>query len=225
MVREILSLFYPSLCAACREPLLKNERIICATCMMELPYTEFHYEKDNPVEKLFWGRAPVHFATALCYFRKSGRVQEMLHQLKYKGNTRVGELLGIELGKQIKSSPYFGQIDLIAPVPLHPGKERSRGYNQSLFIAQGIADITEIELQPDLLRRVKNNSTQTKKSRFDRYKNVETIFLVEEPEVIYGKHILLVDDVITTGATLEACCNIVLQEKDTRVSIATAAVA
>ncbi|HCA82657.1 MAG TPA: hypothetical protein DEP18_02640 [Flavobacteriales bacterium] len=227
MIREIVSLFYPSLCAACGEPLLRNEKTICISCWMELPFTGFHKEKDNPVERLFWGRSPVHFATSLCHFRKATRIQRLLHQLKYKGNTPVGEVLGIELGRQIRDSPHFGRIDAIAPVPLHPKKERVRGYNQSLFIANGIASVLETRVEPQLITRVHNNATQTRRNRFERYRNVETVFQVKEPELYYGKHILLVDDVITTGSTLEACCNSLAQsEKDqARVSIATLAVA
>jgi ComF family protein len=225
MFREIFSLFYPSLCAACREPLLRNEVTICASCLMELPYTQFHLDAENPVTRLFWGRTTVHFATSLCYFEKATRVQRMLHELKYRGNTSVGDFLGKELGKQIELSPHFGKIDLILPVPLHPKKERLRGYNQSSFIADGISHITGIEAQKSLLLRKKNNSTQTKKSRFDRYKNVETIFTLKEPEQVYGKHVLLVDDVVTTGATLEACTETLLAQPDTRVSIATLAIA
>lgn len=225
MFREIVSLFYPSLCAACSEPLLRNERIICASCFMDLPYTDYYREKNNPVERLFWGRSQVHFATSLCHFRKAGRVQKLLHQLKYKGNTRVGELLGVELGKQIASSPHFGKIDLVLPVPLHPKKERIRGYNQSLFIAEGISCMIDAPVQPDLLLRERNNATQTRRSRYDRYRNVETIFRLREPEAVYSKHILIVDDVVTTGATLEACCNIINKDDKAKVSVATLAVA
>jgi ComF family protein len=227
MFREIFSLFYPSLCAACREPLLQNEHTICTSCWMDLPYTGYFRDKDNPVERLFWGRSPVHFATSLCHFRKAGRVQRLLHELKYKGRTEVGHILGVELGRQIRESPHFGQIDAIAPVPLHPRKERQRGYNQSLFIAEGISSVLQAPVQPALITRTIHTSTQTRRSRYDRYRNVEQVFQVNEPPEGYGNHVLIVDDVVTTGSTLEACCNSLREHSnpETKVSIATLAVA
>lgn len=225
MFQELFSLFYPSICAACSEPLLKNEKVVCINCLVDLPYTNFHLEKDNPVERLFWGRCAVHFATSLCYFRKSNRVQHLLHQLKYNGKTNVGEFLGIELGKQLEHTQRLSPIDLIVPVPLHPKKEKIRGYNQSLFIAQGISNVLQAPVESQVLLRRTNTSTQTRKSRFERYKNVETIFQLAEPERVYGKNILIVDDVVTTGATLESCTALILAKGAGQVNVATLATA
>lgn len=225
MISELLSLFYPRLCAACKNPLVKNEKTICAPCMMDLPYTNFHRYRDNPIEKIFWGRTPVRFATALCYFEQAGRVQELLHELKYKGNQEVGLILGRELGKQLLETKEIDKVDLILPVPLHPRKERMRGYNQALPIAEGIAEIINSRVQPEAAKRVAFTQTQTKRNRYNRFENVNEIFRVADNASVYGKHVLIVDDVITTGATIESCSNAILKVEDTKVSVATLACA
>jgi ComF family protein len=225
MFQEIFSLFYPRLCAGCSEPLMKNEVTLCANCMMDLPFTYYHCDRENPVVKLFWGRVDVHFATALCFFAKATRMQRMLHELKYRGNQEVGELLGVELGKQIRDSPHFGKIDRVIPVPLHPHKEKIRGYNQSRCIAEGISRIIDAPVDNQTLIRTGNSSTQTRKSRFSRWENVEAVFTVQEPQILYEKHILLVDDVVTTGATIEACCSKLISQPEVKVSVAALACA
>lgn len=225
MLSEFLSLFYPGLCAACKSPMVRNEKIICAPCMMDLPYTNFHRYRDNPVAKIFWGRTRIEFATALCFFQKAGRVQQLLHELKYKGNQEVGLVLGRELGKQILETSDMEKIDLILPVPLHPRKERLRGYNQAKPIADGIAEVINSRVQPDAARRLHFNQTQTNRNRYNRFENVSEIFKVSEPAAMYGKHVLIVDDVITTGATIESCSNAILKVEETKVSVVSLACA
>lgn len=225
MIEPLLSLFYPRLCAACGQALVKNEQVICLSCLMDLPYTQFHQLQDNPVAKLFWGRTNIKFATALCHFEKATRVQRLLHQLKYKGNVEVGTILGKELGKQLMESPYFQRADLVLPVPLHPAKEKLRGYNQSVSIAEGVAEIINTRVETKTVSRMKNTATQTKKSRYKRWQNVAEMFCVSDQQELYGKHILLVDDVITTGATLESFAQAVKQAGKVEVSIASIACA
>lgn len=224
MFQDLLSLFYPHLCAGCQLPLTRHEKVLCLDCKVTLPRTDFHRFKENPVQKLFWGRVQVQSSTSLLYFNKGGKVQHMLHQLKYKGNTEVGSLLGKELGSSLKNSELFQNIDTVIPVPLHPQKEKSRGYNQAQLIADGVAETLSIKSGKQLKRKT-FTATQTKKSRYDRWQNVETVFQISEPELLYNKHILLIDDVVTTGATIEACANELLRVPGTKVSIATLACA
>lgn len=225
MLADAFSLFFPNNCAGCGEPLLKNEKTICTFCLADLPYTGFHHEKGNAVEKLFWGKVPLEAAFALCFFSKSTRVQHLLHELKYKGNQPVGELLGKELGKQIKENERFGAIDAVVPVPLHPKKEKKRGYNQSAVIAEGICSILEKEPMKHIVVRTRETTTQTRKSRFARWENVDSIFTVTDKKQLEGKHILIVDDVVTTGSTLESMIQEILKVKGTKVSVAAIACA
>ena len=222
MLQDLLALFYPNLCAGCSKNLLKNEKVICIDCRASMPRTDFHTFRENPVHKLFRGRTKVESSTSLLYFIKGAGVQHMLHELKYKGNTELGEELGNELGNVLKDSDYFRGIDAVIPVPLHPQKERKRGYNQSMVIAKGVAKSMEIEASKNLIRKA-NSDSQTRKSRYERWRNVETVFAVKNPESLKGKHILLIDDVITTGATIEACVNELLKLDGTKVSVATLA--
>ena len=192
--------------------------------MYELPVTNFHREHDNPVAQVFWGRATVEHATAGYFFRKGNRVQKLVHSVKYRGQKEMGTVLGREMGKHLCNS-YFDNVDLITPVPLHPQKLRKRGYNQSEWIARGIAETMNKPVDTQSLARRFFTETQTRKKRFDRWENVETVFGLVRPEAFFGRHILLIDDVITTGATLEACIHAVLSATDAKVSVATLAFA
>lgn len=215
-------LFYPKICAACTEPLVRNENILCTKCRYELPRTHFHKDPENEVAQIFWGRIPVESATAYFYFQKGGRVQKLIHKLKYKGEKEIG----IELGKMIGFdliNTSFNMIDEVMPVPLHINKLRKRGYNQSELIAYGIAESMQKPMNPKALYRCKANPTQTRKSRYDRWTNVEGIFEVKNTSLLEGKHILLIDDIVTTGATLEACASALLKIQDVKVSIAVVA--
>ncbi len=222
MLQDLLALFYPNLCAGCGKSLLKNERVICIDCRASMPRTDFHTFRENPVHKLFRGRTKVESSTSLLFFNKGAGVQQMLHELKYKGNTEIGEELGCELGAVLKNSEYFKGVDTVIPVPLHPKKEKKRGYNQSMVIAKGVARSMEIEASKNLVKKAHSDS-QTRKSRYERWQNVETAFGIKNPESLKGKHILLIDDVVTTGATIEACVNELLKLDGTKVSVATLA--
>lgn len=217
-------LFYPNLCVACNSHLLNQEELICTKCLYNLPKTNYHKEIDNPVSQLFWGRTKIEFATAYYFFHKGSMFQDMMHKFKYSGLKEIGFILGKSFGAQLKES-MFNQVDIIIPVPLHPKKLKKRGYNQSEWLARGLAESLAKTVDTKSLVRAIATETQTRKSRFERWKNVENIFKITNPELLEGKHILLVDDVVTTGSTLEACANIILEIKNTKVSIAALAVA
>ena len=190
-----------------------------------LPKTNFHLDNDNPVAKIFWGRVSIHSAAAFYAFNKGGKVQHLVHQLKYKGRQEVGVSVGKLYGYELMQSDYFKTVNTIIPVPLHPKKQKKRGYNQSDCFAQGLSKSMKVEVDYKTLYRAFESETQTKKSRFNRWKNVETIFQLRDLNTLQGKHVLLVDDVITTGATFEACAQTLLQVPDIKVSIAAMAYA
>ncbi len=225
MLQGIVNLFYPRLCVLCNGNLLIAEKHICTACQLDLPLTNFHLEKENPLEKIFWGRTQLNRAFAFVYFKKGGSVQRMLHQLKYKGNTELAEYLGLLYGNHLKETIAKEKIEAVMAIPLHKSKLRKRGYNQSELFANGLAEAMKIENLSNSIIRNKATETQTKKSRFDRWQNVESIFSVTQLELLKNKHILLVDDVITTGSTIEACANELLQIEGCKVSVASMAAA
>ena len=221
ILKYLTELLYPRLCVVCGDKLIEQEQWICLHCLHHIPRTNYHLTPDNPVARIFYGRVPVESATSFFYFSKGSKYQSLLHNLKYKGMKELGEEIGKHFGIDLQQSTQFSSVDVICPVPLHPNKERKRGYNQSWWIASGIARQMNKELAADNLKRVTATETQTRKSRFERWQNVEGIFELSNPEAFSGKHILLVDDVVTTGATLEACASAILSKTNARVSIAT----
>jgi len=224
VIQGFAGLFWPNVCACCATGLTRGEKYICSHCMYELPKTNFFREHDNPVAQIFWGRAIVEHATAGYFFRKGNRIQKLVHQVKYRGQKEMGKVLGCEMGKSLRDS-IFNEVDLIAPVPLHPQKYRKRGYNQSEWIAQGVAESMDKPVDTQTLVRRVFTETQTRKKRFDRWENVDSGFGLVHPETFTGRHVLLIDDVITTGATLEACIHAVLSAQGTKVSVAALAFA
>ncbi len=199
-----IHLFYPKLCCCCGD-VLKNEHFLCVDCLYELPKTDFSHRRDNELEEIFYGRVDVKAAAALFYFVKESRFNELLYTLKYKNKPALGVMLGRMIASHFLNSPFV-DCDCIVPVPLHPAKKKNRGYNQSEMIALGIQDTLKIPLKNELIERVSETGTQTKKNRQDSWENVKDAFqLTEAGHKIEGKNILLLDDVITTGATIEAC--------------------
>ncbi|MCR8558464.1 ComF family protein [Mucilaginibacter sp. BJC16-A38] len=222
---DFVSLLFPELCVACRESLVVNEHLLCTGCRYNLPYTNFHLQADNIVARQFWGKINLEAAFALFYFTKGGKIQNMMHEFKYNGMQQIGNLLGSIAGDQIKKNEIFNSADYIIPVPLHKKRLRERGYNQSACFATGLAEKLNAIVEKDNLVRIKSTQTQTHKSRFARFENMQEVFLVSNPEKLINKHVLLVDDVITTGSTLEACGAELLKIDGLRLSIATIAYA
>ena len=224
-LNDFAELFFPRLCVTCGDKLISHEQWICLHCLHHIPRTNFHLEPDNPVARLFYGRVKIEYATSFFYFSKGSNYQTLLHNLKYKGMKELGEEIGKHFGIDLMQSSEFSSVDIICPVPLHPSKEKKRGYNQSWWIASGIAKQMQKQLSDKDLKRITATETQTRKSRFARWQNVEGIFQLTDPDKFTNKHILLIDDVVTTGATLEACAQEILSKTDARVSVATLATA
>jgi len=218
-INDFISLVFPRICAGCGNSLWKHEQVLCNLCEFRLPKTNFHREADNPVSRIFWGRARIESAAAFLYFNKGSRVQRLVHQLKYKGRKDIGIWLGKMYGRELLNIPPFNTVRAVIPVPLHKKKYMKRGYNQSEQIAIGLSGPLNAPVNRFLLTRTKPTETQTRKSRFSRYQNVREIFTVYNPEAWAGSHLLLVDDVITTGATLESCVEALSAIPGVKVSI------
>ncbi|MES2619918.1 MAG: ComF family protein [Bacteroidota bacterium] len=218
---DLFDLFYPSICLACSQKLLKGENVICFHCESELPQTNHYNNPENNLMKRFAGRVTLEGAAALYIFHKGSPVQHLLHDLKYRGRKDVGEYLGKLLGnKFLQEDSIIKNIDLIVPVPLHWKKLKVRGYNQCDPFAQSLSETLSIPYSTNSLERSHENISQTKKKRFDRWENVAEIFSVINAGQLKGKHILLVDDVVTTGATAEACLQTILSVEEVKVSFA-----
>jgi ComF family protein len=222
---SFLSLFYPNLCVICREPLMEGEAFFCLHCFLHLPKTRYRSHTSNPAFDRFLGKVPLERAGAYLYYNKGGKGQKIVAAIKYQGNTRLGQWIGESLAKDLSTSGFFDGIDYLVPVPLHPKKLKKRGFNQSEIIARGISSFTHIPLEKQNLYRAKANITQTKKGVYERWKNTADIFQLKDKQLFTKKHILLIDDVLTTGATLEACAIRLLDTPEIQVSILTIAIA
>jgi len=213
-------LFFPHTCAGCGTDNLALQSPLCIHCLDQLPLTNFHLHAGNPAEKHFWGRLPVQAVSAFCHFTTGSLIQHLLHQLKYKGHKEAGYFLGSLMGHALRASVRFNTIEALVPLPLYAARERKRGYNQSQVLCTGIADVLQLPVLQGVVARLSATETQTRKSRMERWKNMEGKFELINPAAITGKHILLVDDVITTGATLEACGHELLKAGNIQLSIA-----
>jgi len=222
---DFVSLLSPELCSACGESLVANENLICTDCQYNLPFTNFHLFPDNIVAQQFWGKMTLEGAYALYYFNKGGKIQNLMHQFKYKGMHQIGNLLGSIAGAQLATNELFKTIDIIIPVPLHEKRLRQRGYNQSTCFAEGLALQLNAPVENDNLVRIATTETQTRKSRFARFENMQEVFGVKNPGKLVNKHVLLVDDIITTGSTLEACGTQLLKIDGVKLSVAAIAYA
>jgi ComF family protein len=230
MLQDITSglthLFYPSLCEGCSKPLLQEEEVLCLNCSIyNLPRTAYHHIHENETYMRFAGRLKIEKATSLAYFTDGGLLQHLLHGLKYKDQQQIGIYLGKQLAHDIKQLNWQKGIDAIIPVPLHPKKEAARGFNQAILIAEAIGDVLNISVCKDVVKRSRFTETQTHKTREERIANMEAAFEVGDKANLEGKHILIIDDVLTTGATLEACARALLGMSGLRVSIATIGIA
>lgn len=220
LATDVFNLLFPDLCGGCGRHLFKGEQAICTGCLLDMPYTDFHLHAQNRVAQQLWNRLPLANAMAMLYFNKGTKTQRLLHQLKYEGQTAIGAKLGQLLGQRLKNVPSYADIDVIVPVPLHPKKQRLRGYNQSKFIGDGIAEVLGIPCTENNLMRKKMTESQTKKTRYNRFENMLDVFTVTNHTEFEDKHVLLIDDVVTTGATLEACGHALLQKGVAKLSIA-----
>ncbi len=216
-----LSLFFPILCYGCSVPLSDANFVLCKKCLSELPRTNFENMPKNIVYKTFWGRVMIEFASSIYFYRKGELLQTLIHRLKYRNSPGVGLFLGRLAGQYILNSEYYSSVDLIVPVPLHLKKERKRGYNQALLIAEGLSEVLKIPCSKTLLSRDFYSESQTKKGHYERWKNVDGVFSVRYNEQDSHKHLLLVDDIITTGATLESCCQSLFTIPGVKISILT----
>jgi ComF family protein len=218
---SLLHLLFPHVCAGCGSDVINEASTLCLQCIAGMPETNFHTHANNPVEKIFWGRLPLVNATAQYYFTKESLMQHLMHQLKYKGNSELGRQLGRLMGNDLHQTDRFRKIEVLVPLPLFPAKERRRGYNQAAILCEGIAEVMKVPIFKDVVIRSQHTETQTKKGRMERWQNIEGKFQLIHPENIRNKHILLIDDVVTTGATLEACGHELLQAGNIKLSIAT----
>jgi ComF family protein len=222
-LHPLLHLFIPHHCAGCGSDIMSREQVLCMHCINRLPVTGFHDHADNPIEKIFWGRMPVAGAASYLYFSKDSLLQHIVHELKYKGNKELGLFMGRKMGEVLLQTHRFNDIGVLVPLPLFKARERKRGYNQALILCMGMAEVLSLPVLGDVIRRHTSSETQTNKNRINRWLNMQGKFELKQPDAIAGKHILLVDDVITTGATLEACGQELLTAPDSRLSIMTMA--
>lgn len=223
MLNDFLSLIYPSICLACNNNLYKGESCICTYCKYHLPKTDFHLQKDNPIIRSFWGKVNIQSAASFYFFSRGEKVQKLIHELKYKGQKKLGITIGKMYGYELIKSELFSTVDIILPVPLHYSRKLKRGYNQSALFAEGLSKSMNKPSINNALVRTRNSTTQTSRTRFSRWKNVKDLFIVKNPSILENKHILLADDVITTGSTLEACAESLLKIPGTKVSVTTIA--
>jgi len=225
LIADFISLFYPQICAACDGELLKGEDFICLDCVLTLPYTGFVDKSPNAIEQIFWGKVELEAATAYLYFKKGNRTRKMMHRIKYKGEKELAQHIGEIMGEELKHSDKFKLVEGIIPIPLHKKKQRKRGFNQSEWFAKGLAKKLGVDVITDVLLKPSETKSQTKKNRWQRWLNMGDQFVVKKPESIACKHILLVDDIVTTGATIEACATALKKATDCKISVATMAIA
>lgn len=217
--KNIVDVFFPRLCAFCEKPLMQSEVILCVFCQIRLPITGFRSIESNFVHRLFYGRIPVFSANAFLNFRKMGMAQKLMHKLKYDGQTDIGYHLGKLFGESLKREQNWSMPDVLVTVPLHPDKERKRGYNQSDFIAEGLSEVLQIPFESKMLNRVQSKESQTLKKRFERWENIQSSFVVDVNKINGYRHIGIIDDVVTTGATFEACGKAIMEKGGLKISL------
>ena len=222
---DFLSLFLPRLCLTCRAHLVRGENVLCTECLLSMARTDFHTRRDNMLEQEFWGRCNVERAAAFSVYNRGSRIRKLIHSLKYDGRKEIGKMLGELYGSTLVESGFMEGIDMIVPVPLSAERQRMRGYNQSECFAQGLSASSRVPVRCDLLLRTGRSESQTRRGRYERWENVDGLFTVRKPSVITGKHILVADDVITTGSTMEACVNALHEAGGERISVIALAVA
>jgi ComF family protein len=218
--QDFVSLFFPGYCLGCGGPIVKGEMIVCTKCLFEMPQNGYHNEIENPLQQRLSLRFPVKYAIALLKFSKNGRVQRLLHELKYKHHPEIGIVFGRICAERLVESGFHNGIDIIIPVPLHSSRKRKRGYNQSAKFAAGISEGLNIPYSDELLVRKLKTDTQTLKTKLNRWENMKGVFGLKTATGVKGSRVLLVDDVVTTGSTLEACSEILFEGGCAEISVA-----
>lgn len=225
LIKDLSHIFFPHICAGCGNDVISHHEVICIRCLNNLSLTNFNTWPGNLAEKHFYGRLPIINASSLCYFTKNSLIRTLMHELKYKSNKDVGYFLGRMMGASLIKGERFMDVEALVPLPLFASKEKKRGYNQAFILCEGMAETMQLPILNDVIKRTSYTDTQTKKSRAERWQNIEGRFELKNPEKIAGKHLVLVDDVLTTGATLEACGQELLKSPGTRLSLSTLACA
>jgi ComF family protein len=223
ILKDLFLLFYPKLCANCEHQLTPNENVLCTFCRHDLPLINDTNYSDNKIIRSFYGKVDIQKANSLLFFRKAGITKKLIHELKYEGNEEVGSFFGNWLGEILKENKEFAMIDCIIPVPLHPKKRRQRGYNQVTKFGESLSFYLKKPFIETILLRTSTAKTQTFKARFERFNNIDTKFQLKNTTALTNKHILLIDDVITTGATLESCAKELQKTAGVKISILTMA--
>ena len=217
---RLFDLISPRLCIVCGERLSVTEEVICGKCNLHLPRTGFQRDpRENVMTKMFWGRIPIERATALFYYESHAETANILYELKYKNHPEIGETMGRMMARELQRGDFFDGIDGIVPVPLAKRRERQRGYNQSMEIAKGVSEITNLPIYNKVVRRKTFNGSQTSKGRWERNENVENVFELLDGDSVRGKHLLIIDDVVTTGATVIACAKEISKAEGVRFSV------
>ncbi len=224
MFHDFVNLLYPTVCHICETELLKNEQILCTSCLHDLPVTRYHLDNENPVKKVFYGRVKIEKATSLLHFRKKSGVQHLIHDLKYRGHREIGTYLGKWLGEELSLIPEYLEIDAVIPVPLHKSRLKERGYNQVEDFGKEIARSLQAEYRDDILLKISSTQTQTFKDRLSRWGKLEETLIIKNAESVTNKHILIVDDLVTTGSTIEACAHKLFEIPNIKMSVATMAI-
>lgn len=220
---DLFQLFFPNICVTCEGKLLNNEKILCTLCRHDLPIICYNDYKNNKISNSFSGKISIEMAASFLFYTKGGKTTKLIHELKYKGNQQIGSFIGVWFGHLLNESNKFKQIDFIIPVPLHQKKLKKRGYNQLTNFGKSLAEQLHTIYKPGILIRTSSTKTQTLKERFERFSNVDTKFYLSDINLLKNKHVLLIDDVITTGATLESCCKELQKTENIKISIATIA--
>jgi ComF family protein len=223
LLTDFLHLFFPHVCSGCGSDIINDNHQLCIRCLSHLPKTHFFEKAGNPVEEKFYGRLPVRQAGSAFYFTKKSLIENIVYEFKYKGNKEIGKYMGQMLGQLLAESKRFEDVDIIIPLPLNVRRLKKRGYNQSMVLAEGIQSVWNKPVNDKAVIRNINTETQTLSGRIARLENMQNVFAVAEPETIQNKHVLLIDDVVTTGASLEACAVEILKTPGTTLSIATLA--
>ncbi|GGW25336.1 ComF family protein [Arenibacter certesii] len=224
IIHDITSVLLPKLCFGCNELLIRGEEHICTVCRNQLPLTEYTFNAENPVDRIFYGRIIIKKASAFLFYTDKGIVKNLIHYLKYKNQEQIGYFLGQWYGHTIKDNNYLKNIDYVIPVPIHPKKRRRRGYNQVTLFAKTVAKHLSAQYAEDILIKTANTRTQTKKTRLLRWQNKQALYILTNIETLKGKNVLLLDDVITTGATMEACATVLSKAPGIKIYIASMAV-